>query len=233
MRFTISLFLATAALGQQPTFEVASVKPSAPGQEIISWDITPDGRFTARNLTVRNLIRFAFGLGELQLTGGPGWIASQGFDIQAKPAESVSRDQALPMMQSLLADRFHLKFHRETRQQPGYALRLAKSEAKLPPPREGRSSTRFGDFDAANQTLSSFCQILEFELERPVVNETGLNGPYAIKLQWTSERIPADATSGKPSLFTALQEQLGLKLESARVPVEMFVIDSVDQPSEN
>jgi uncharacterized protein (TIGR03435 family) len=236
MRLSISLLLVTSALGQQrPSFEVATIKPNTEGSQSFSLNFAPDGRFTARNLSVWNVIRTAYDLRDLQIVGAPAWIKTQGFDIQAQPAAGspAPREQVTLMIQSLLADRFHLKYHREIQQQPGYALVVGSRGAKLAPARQGPSKTLMGDFDIASMNLKSFASVLEYDLDRPVANQTGIDGNYALKIEWASDRIPADATSGKPSLFTALQEQLGLKLESARVPVEMFVIDSIDQPTEN
>ncbi|HEY7337714.1 MAG TPA: TIGR03435 family protein [Bryobacteraceae bacterium] len=230
---------ATVAFGQQPpAFEVASIKPDAQGEGAdFDFGFTPDGGIRSRNFSVWNLIRSAYKLRNLQIAGGPSWIKSQGFDIQAKPPQTgtpVTREQTLLMLQTLLEDRFNLKFHREIRQVPSYALAVARQGPKLPPPRNGRSRPAMGDLDVASMTMESLCQALEFDLDRPVVNQTGLDGPFAIRLQWASDRGPNGATDpAKPSLFTAIEEQLGLKLDATRAPLEMFVIDSVERPSEN
>lgn len=220
-----------------PAFEVASVKPNTQEEGSFSFDFTPDGGLKARNFSAWNLIRTAYNLRELQMSGGPSWIKSQGFDIEARPArsgESVPRSQTLLMLQALLQERFKLKFHRETRQVASYALGITSRGAKLPPTREGRPRTAMGDLDVPSMTLDSLCQIFEFDLDRPVVNQTGLEGPFAIQLQWASERAPKEAADpSKPSLFTAVQEQLGLRLDPSRAPAEFFVIDSVERPTEN
>jgi uncharacterized protein (TIGR03435 family) len=223
---------------EKPSFDVASIKPNPDGSGSFSADIAPDGRVTFRNFNVWNLIRFAYGLRDLQMSGGPAWIKSRGFDIQAQPAPSatpVPRDQTLRMLQTLLEDRFHLKWHRESPEGPAYALTIARGGPKLPPAREGRRRTMLGDLDAPSMTLDSLSQILEFELGRPVFNRTSLSGPFAIQLQWASERAPATSPPdpSPPSLFTAIQERLGLKLEPIRTPVDSFMIDNVDAPSEN
>jgi uncharacterized protein (TIGR03435 family) len=220
-------------------FEVASIKPNLGGPESgFSWDTAPSGRVSVRNLDAWNLIRTAYGVRDNEMAGGPAWIKNRRFDIQAQPAQSampVPREQTLRMLQTLLEDRFRLKWHRETREAPAYGLAMGAHGHKLPPPREGRGPTKFGDLDSPSMTVDSLCQILESELHRPVLNRTGLSGSFAIRLQWASERTPSanPPDSSLPSLFTAVQEQLGLKLESIKAPVEFFVIDSVELPSEN
>lgn len=224
---------------ERPAFEVATIKPNRQGPESgFSENIAANGRLTARNVTVWNLIRLAYGLRDRQISGGPPWIQSQGFDIQANPAQAgapIPKEQTIRMIQTLLEDRYQLKSHRETRQLPAYALTVDTRGPKLPPPREGSGRTMLGDLDAPSLTLASLCEILEFDLDRSVVNQTGLTGPYAIRLQWASERslkvVAADPSS--PSLFEAVREMLGLRLQTTQVAEEIFVIDSVEQPSEN
>jgi uncharacterized protein (TIGR03435 family) len=221
-------------------FEVASVKPNLGGPESgFSMDITPRGRVTFRNMDLWNLIRTAYGVRDLQMSGGPAWIKNRRFDIQAQAAQSateIPRDQVLRMLQTLLEDRFHLKSHHESREGPAYGLTVSARGPKLPPPGEshGGTSIVFGDMDVPSMTMDSLCQILQYDLDRPVLNQTGLVGPYAIHLQWASQRAraaPADAS--RPSPFIAIQEQLGLKLESIKAPVDFFIIDSVEPPTDN
>jgi uncharacterized protein (TIGR03435 family) len=232
---TLALLLAAASVGsaqQKPAFEVASVKPNLEGSGDFSFDFAADGRVTARNFTVWNLIRSSYNLRELQMSGGPAWIKTRGFDIQALPAKPVPRPEVLKMLQTLLEDRFQLKYHRETREGPAYALTVANVRPKLPPAHEGPQQPKFGDLDQPSMTLDSLRQILEFDLDRPVFDRTGLSGPFAIRLQWYSQRA-ANPDPSQPALSTALQEQLGLKLESIKAPLDYFIIDSVEAPSEN
>jgi uncharacterized protein (TIGR03435 family) len=233
----ITLITASVCFAQEPpSFEVASIKPNREGPfGDLSQDISPNGMFTARNVPLKDLVRLAYGLRDLQISGAPAWSKTQGFDIQARPAANGAtwpRAQVLRMLQGLLEDRFQLKAHRENRDVPAYALTLGRRGPTLLPPREGAQRGRFGDLDMPSMTLKSLCEVLEFELGRPVVDQTGLPGSFAIRLQWASERAPVPDTS-RPSLFTAIQEQLGLKLDATRAPLEMFVIDGVEQPSEN
>lgn len=237
-RIILGILACIAAFGQTPKFEVASVKPNSQGELAgFSFSFAADGGLTARNDSVWNLIRAAYGVRDLQISGGPSWIKSQGFDIEAKPPKSdqpIPRQQTLLMLQALLRERFQLEFHREMRDVPSYALIVAPHGPKLPPPGQGRNLTAIGNLDSPSMTLGSLCQILEFDLDRPVVNQTGLDGPYAIRLQWASERTPKElADPARPSLFTAIQEQLGLKLDSQKAPVEMLVIDQVALPTPN
>jgi uncharacterized protein (TIGR03435 family) len=223
---------------ERPAFEVASVKANPSGEGSFSIDIAPSGRLTVRNMTLWNLIRSAYKLRDGQLAGGPPWIKTQGFDIQAKPPgeQPVAGPEVWRMAQTLLVERFQLKSHRETREQPGYELVVDSRGAKLAPAGEGRALTKFGDLNDPKMTMESLCQIIEFDVARPVINKTGLTGPYAIKLQWASDRAPkgeASADSPLPSLFTAIRETLGLKLENARVPVEVMVIESAERPAGN
>jgi uncharacterized protein (TIGR03435 family) len=233
--------IAAICFGQnKPAFEVASIKPNLSGPESgFSFDIAPSGRVTASNVDVWTLLRFAYSLRDSQISESPKWIKERRYDVQALPpqgSEAIPREQVVQMMRTLLEDRFRLKWHRESRPSRAYGLTIADHGPKLPPAREGRGRTRMGDLDAPSMSLESLCQILEFEFERPVLNRTGLSGTFAVRLQWASERAPkanqADDTS-LPSLFTALQEQLGLKLESINAPVDIFVIDDVELPSEN
>ena len=235
------------AVQDKPAFDVASIKPN-PGSPdgAISFNVAPSGRVTARNIDVWGLIRQAYRLRDSQIAGGPDWIRKRTFDLQAQPAAGtptpVPNERAMAMLQTLLEERFHLKWHRESRPSKAYGLIVAEHGSKLHPATgegPGRTSgrTRFGDLDTPSMTLESLCQILEFELGHPVVNRTGLSGPYAVKLQWASERARAAKNqtddAALPSLFTAVQEQLGLKLESITAPVDIFVIDSVELPTEN
>ena len=223
---------------EKPAFEVASVKAHEGGDGSFSFDIAQSGRVSARNMTVWNLIRSAYGLKDGEIAGGPGWVKTQGFDIDAKPEGDapVERKQAQAMLGALLEERFAMRSHRETREQAGYELVVDKGGAKLAPAGEGRALLKFGDLNDPKMTLASLCQILEFDVARPVVNKTGLDGPYAIQLRWATDRAPktdAAANDGLPSLFTAVRETLGLRMENAKVPVGVLVIDSVAMPSGN
>ena len=256
--FLIALLAQTPAA---PSFEVASVKPNTSGSRSSSTR-TPSGgrRFTGTNVTVRQLILGAYNLRGLQLIGGPGWIDSDRFDIDASAPEDASPDQILPMMRALLADRFKLVVHTETKEQPIYALMFARPDKKLgpeikestldcdatPKPNSCGMSTNLGNnggyTKGGGQTLARFAELLaNLVTERMVIDRTGLTGKYDFELRWTPQNLqvaqpnPADGDRGQdaPPIFVALPEQLGLKLEAQRGPVEFLVIDSVQHPEPN
>jgi uncharacterized protein (TIGR03435 family) len=245
---TVALLLTMTALtlAQTPVsekaakFEVASIKPTSTQDGSFAINFPPGGRFSARNITVHNLLRSAYGLEDYQIAGGPAWINSPGFDIEAK-AEAVGggvpREQILTMIQSLLADRFRMAMHRETQQLPVYNLVVGKTGVRMQaadPDAEEDRSLRMGHLIARRMSMTTLGNLLAFDLKRPVKDETGLSGEFAFTLDWTRGLGESDAgQSSGPSLFTAVQEQLGLKLESAKGPVEVLVIDRLEKPSEN
>jgi uncharacterized protein (TIGR03435 family) len=251
---------AFAVKGQQ--FEVASIKPSAPiamGMMRVGVEMLPGGRVSITGATVKFLMQQAYGVRDFQIIGGPGWIGSERYDIVAKPETASNGDETKKMMQSLLADRFKLQFHRETKELPTYALVVAKggpkfkasevqqdSDSSDKPRRGGMMRRGRGMIDAQGIPMDGLANQLSQTLARSVIDKTELKGDFDIKLEWTPEegeggmmRGPemraeghSDAPAG-PSLTTALQEQLGLKLESTKGPVEILTIDRVEKPSEN
>jgi len=231
------LLIAAASIpanAQTPAFEVASIKPN-PSITENSGENTARGRFTATNDSLKQLLQLAFDVKDFQIVGGPGWLGTARYDIVAttgKPGD-VGDAELRPLLQSLLVDRFVLRFHRETRESTVYALVVAKNGPKLTGHTgdgDSSSGTSSGSMRASKVTMAMLASRLERQLGRTVTDHTGLTGEYDFKLTWTPDQN-ADATG--PSIFTALQEQLGLKLDSAKGPVEIIVIDSVEKPSEN
>jgi uncharacterized protein (TIGR03435 family) len=229
------------AFGQ--TFEVATVKsanPNDPGT-MLNWrDAGHAHGFVAENFSLRQLITAAYGIRDHQLTGGPGWIGSDRFDIVGKPERPEDVKVLRLMLQALLADRFHLTIHRDTREMPVYFLVVAKGGAKLRQSAPGSvgagQSGGAGWFKASNNPIGDFAQTLAGMVSRSVIDRTGLTGQYDFRLDYAPDviaRPDAGNAPEKPSLFTALHEQLGLKLEPGRAPVEMFVVDRAEKPSEN
>jgi uncharacterized protein (TIGR03435 family) len=255
---------------QTPSFEVASIKPdkSDSGREGLMF--TPTG-LTAKNISLKRLIEEAYGVQDNEISGGPNWLDSKKYDIEAKVNGSavdelskLSLDQRKLMLQPLLADRIQLKYHRETKELPTYTLILAKNGPKLqesksggigPGGTEGPHFMRItgrGQLSAQGVPLEFFVQMLSQQLGRQVLDKTGLMGTYDFTLQWAPapdesrgpmsraaeggdqgpDHAPPPDSSG-PSIFTAIQDQLGLKLESQKAPVEVLVIDHVETPSEN
>jgi uncharacterized protein (TIGR03435 family) len=236
-------------------FEVSTVKENKTGSGNSSSN-TRDGSFTATNVSPRSVIEYqAFGIPAPRLIGGPKWLETEHFDIEAKmdpdaaaQMEKLSREertkQSRIMFQQLLADRFKLQTHWETREQPVYDLVVARKGFTLKPSTEPGSGTSMNSsdtkatFKATSTTLEELAQDLTQEcareLGRVVIDKTGIQGKYDFPLSWTIENgaDPAAADSG-PTLFTALQEQLGLKLESSKGPVQVLVIDHIEMPSDN
>jgi uncharacterized protein (TIGR03435 family) len=246
------IFLVVCGLASAQTthFEVASIKlsdPNAKGSSI--W--SDNGALNATNQTVRALIATAYGIRDYQLTGGPGWVSSDRYDILAKPErlngvpsppDAKSRNQLWnERTRALLADRFGLVIHKETKEGQIYLLTIAKggpkvTEATTPGDRQGISANgrRAQGFVAPMQMLADHLSSI---VERPVVDKTGLAGKYNWILEWSSDTVnspdapPQD--SGGPTIFTAVQEQLGLKLETAKGLIDIWIIDKIDRPSEN
>jgi uncharacterized protein (TIGR03435 family) len=234
------ILLSTLCAQEKPAFEAASIHANTSAQIGQSFfDLSGAGRLTARNMDVWDLARLAFGLRDSQMSGGPAWIKSEGFDIQATATATgtvVTRPHALQMLQTLLEDRFHLRWHDETREMAVYALRVANGGPKLAPGKKDQPGRmEMGDLSIPSMTMESLCQILEHETRRLVIDQTQLKNSYAIELQWARDvaKGTSEPDTSRPSLFTAVQEQLGLRLESARLAVKVFVIDEVHRPGEN
>jgi uncharacterized protein (TIGR03435 family) len=221
------------------TFEVASVKASygrtIDGHSYSSIDTPSPGRLVAENSSLDELIRYAFQVKSYQLVG-PNWLNddSECFDIVAKAQLGTPEREIRAMMQTLLADRFKLAFHRETRQLPVLKLVVGKNGPRLQAAaadgeRPGTSSAG-GDVSAKHVFMSSFATWLSREMHRPVLDETGLKGRF----DFTFKYATSGTDDGRPPLSSALQEQLGLRLEGGRGAIETLVIDHVEKvPTEN
>ena len=226
------------------SFEVASIKPNRSGSMAIRMRQWPGGGLLAENATLRMLVQNAYQIRPHQLIGGPEWINTEHFDVEAK-ADGANPEQVRLMLRTLLAERFHLAVHRENRQERMYALVVAKGGPKFHESKADTSQmtgTGPGTLQAEKIPMTMFAHRLELMLERSVADETGLTGEYDFELKWLPERLaarpPGDETTGSddpsgPSIFSALQEQLGLKLETRRGPVEVIVIDGVEKLTEN
>ncbi len=238
----------THAQTRAPEFEDASIKPNKSASRGFSVEHDA-GRFTATNASLQNLIEMAYQVKRTQISGAPDWLNSERFDIVAKAPPSTPKSQILPMLQPLLADRFKLTFHRENKTVSGYALVVAKTGPKLHVS-EAENSHFDGDrrsLSGQRMSLAQLADTLSRRLDSPVSDRTGIPGFFDLKLQWTPdegqpmtkpgadpEPVSQTARTDGPSLFTALQEQLGLKLETRKVPVEILVIDHVEKaPTEN
>jgi uncharacterized protein (TIGR03435 family) len=294
---TASPLRAQASSGQQPaaqatgaplpSFEVVSIKPNHSEPGVIPAPTKPDPGWFVATLTVKSIIEFAFNVRDFQISGSPSWIGGEKFDIDAKVQDSVAEElRKLPreqqidrmrlMVQSLLADRFALKVHHETKDLPTFAMTIAKGGPKLTesiapaadlqgssPPLPGRGGSppmpmpgavmiRMGiagqmTLIGKSAPLSKLVFMLSQQFNLPILDQTGLKGTYDFTLEWTSEtglggaplsRAPGVADSPAPdpygiSIFTAIQDQLGLKLVSTKGPFDIIVIDYVERPSPN
>jgi bla regulator protein BlaR1 len=230
------------------TFEVASVKPSDP--EARGGRINfPNGTFTATNIPARSLITLAYDVPSFQLAaGGPSWASDQHYDIvakmaagEAKPAGPERWAQMRAALQALLAARFQLVIRREIRMIPGYALVVANNGFKLKKTAdEGQAdfSSNRGKLTAHQISMELLARNISGNLGSPVVDMTGIKGVYDLTLEWTPDEVQSGAEAEPaartgPSIFSAVQEQLGLKLETQKTPVEILVIDRIEKPSEN
>jgi uncharacterized protein (TIGR03435 family) len=240
------------AADAKPTFEVATIKPSnpdTPGQSILVGR-GGSNLFTTTNTTVSDLITFAYGIHVRQVTGGPGWLETEKYDLSAKPDQPgiPNADQVRSMLQKLLTERFELAFHRDKKELSAYTITLAKTGPKLTKSETGGNLPGFGgrgpgSIGVQNSTMAEFASFLQARiLDRPVVDQTGLPGKFTFTLVWRPDQLatpgpnapplPADLES-RSDIFTAFQEQLGLKLEATKAPVEVFVIERVEKPSAN
>ena len=250
----------------KPAFEVASIKPNVSGSDSASMRALPGGRITVTNNSLFNMIRNAYQLQRYQMTGGPDWIDKDRWDIVAKAEGDPSPQQMLPMVETLLIERFKLVAHREMRDVPIYVLVLAKTDGRLgsqlkpsstdcqvwlaelrarggaPPPAGSpvRCGIRFisGRVIGNAMRIADLARNLSGVAGRMVVDKTGLTGAYDFEMTFTPDPAPGDGRTPQSlseggSLFTALQEQLGLKLEAQRGSIEFFVIDSAERPTED
>ena len=242
MRATVATIVGMVAHAQQKPaprveFEVVSVKPGDPADPSSGGRTTPGG-MEMRNTTLKSLVLSSYRLNEFQLEGGPKWMDSAVFNIDAKLPAGAPRDQMTPMMQTMLADRFKLEFHRETKTLPEYALVIAKGGPKLQEASEddrnhARSSQGSRQIKGWGMQMSGLAAMLISAVRAPVIDRTGLKGQYNIALQFAPLLETAVQDETQPTIFAALQEQLGLKLEAIKGPVEVLVIDRAEKPTEN
>ena len=232
-----------------PAFEVASIKPSDDPPGSVSGIFETTGRINAKNVTLRRCVRGAYDTPEHQIVGGPKWVDQDRYYIEAKAAVPASDRELMLMLQTLLADRFKLVLHREQRTIPGYRLVLGNRGLKVQASAANRDSvgrSLRGRIEAEGYTMAQLAFKLSEALHQPVQDTTSVDGKFDFKLEWTPDEMQAklpstDQSAGNntleisagTSIFTALQEQLGLKLESGKISADVLVIDSAEKPSEN
>jgi len=240
------------AADADPEFDVCSIKPSDPAAQ--GRGMTVRGREVVTiNTPAKFLMTFVYGVHDTQIVGAPAWFDSQCYDLDGKPAQEglPNQNQIKIMVRKLLADRFQLKFHREKRELSVYALQVGKNGPKLmasqadPKGLPGLGFRGLGAMNAVNATMADLAALFQTAvLDHPVVDQTGLDGHYDFQLNWTPDETqfasmgvrlppPTDKPDAPPSLMTALQEQLGLKLVATKAMVDVLVIDKVEKPSAN
>jgi uncharacterized protein (TIGR03435 family) len=240
------------AADADPSFEVATIKPSDPSRPGRLFRALP-GRYTTINTTLNDLIGFTYGLHARQVTGAPDWVGTQKYDLDGKPdGEGQPNDaQWKTMIQKLLADRFQLTFHHEKKELSVYALVVAKGGPKIMKSDgnpNGPPSLLFrglGNLPVRNATMADFVSVMQRAvLDRPMVDQTRLEGRYNFALNWTPDEtqfaslggVPpgvGDKPDAPPNLFSAIQQQAGLKLEATKALVDVMVVDKVERPSGN
>ena len=273
---TVGLPIAAQQAASDPAFEVATLRPSTSGNAGWRLQPQPGGRLTGTNVPAAALIRFAYNLPDFQISGGPGWLASDRFDIEAKAEGDPPIDQKRLMLRTLLAERFKLTVHTETRELPIYVLMMARSDGKPGAqlrrteadcareavslddwagvgPATGTPRCGFFGFQPGTDlprgrgglafrglTLAQFAKRLVPTVRRSVIDQTGLAGYFDADFDFLAELPPPPPPPGLPnsfgsdpfvSVFTVLPEQLGLKLDSRRGPVDVLVIDRVERPA--
>jgi bla regulator protein BlaR1 len=274
---SLALLTAIGLFGQSSTtpltFEVASIKPSNADLHRIMFQLQPGGGLRTSGTTLKMLLAFAYDVRDVQISGGPGWINTDRFDVVAKAGGAVPEtpddprkmtdeqrktvgDQARERLRALLAERFQLTLHREAKEQSIYALVVAKNGPKLKESQaqvgdgpKGRMMMGRGQLSGQGVPLELLTKTLSDQLGRSVIDRTGLKGNFDFKVEWTPDPgqggggpfgggppppdAPPPPDPNGPSVFTALQEQLGLRLESQKGPVDTLVIDKVEKPTEN
>jgi bla regulator protein blaR1 len=243
----------TAQAGSQQDFEVASIKRSEPGNlRGSTFEFLPGGGLRIANGTLRAILETAYDVREFQILGGPGWVNSERYDILARSADSLANGAGATndvkavrlRLRALLRQRFNLEVHRETRELPEYVLEVAKKGPKLiqDDASNGTNNARTGiqrscgQMIGTNTTVANLSLMLARQLDRPVLDRTGLTGKYNFQFAWTPDTGPCSGSpesSNAPSIFTALEDTLGLRLESMKGPVDTLIIDRAERPSEN
>jgi uncharacterized protein (TIGR03435 family) len=237
----LTLTPATQSQTTQPekSFEVASIRPTPNADPTQGyWSPPNTGEFHTHSLSLYWIIRLAYDVDAKQIEGKPTWLDTDCYDINAKPEGGIklTREQLRPLLQDLLQQRFHLTVHHESRLVSGYALVVAKSSTKLQPTKgtvtpNWQDNVSPGTIKVRNATAAFLARKLSQLSGLPCVDRTNLTGNYDISLEYNAD---LDPNSQLPSLFTALQESLGLKLEPQKVPVDFLVIDHINRtPTEN
>jgi uncharacterized protein (TIGR03435 family) len=226
-----------------PGWEVATVKPTDPNDTVSHINI--QGRHAMiEGESVEAMLRFAYGVQRSQIVGAPEWMRSERWDVTGVPDTpgKPNLPQFQSMMRKLLAERFSLAVHREQREMPVFALTVARGGPKLQksagdpnagPGSGGSTVNGIEDHHYTNTSMTALALMLMIYTDRPIVDQTGLQGRYDFLLRWTKDETAATAPDAPPGFFTAMQEQLGLKLEPTKAPADVLAIDKVERPGAN
>ncbi|HLG55313.1 MAG TPA: TIGR03435 family protein [Vicinamibacterales bacterium] len=229
----------------QLEFDVASIKENTSLDAGGNLRLMPGGGLRAQHMNARSLVTVAYQLQPYQLLGAPDWTRNTYYDVEAKPRGEATREQTFAMLQTLLVERFQLALHRETREIDGFALVRARADRLGPnlrrsevdcekvfatTPRCRQGGITLDTMRAVGSPMWSVVQLVISKVGAPVSDETGLAGPYDVELRWSDELVPTD---DRQSIYTALQEQLGLRLERRRVMTEVMVVDRMERATQN
>lgn len=239
---------AKSAAAKPPVYDVVVIKPNKSGSGSLDVEENVD-TYNAKNITVKGILEEAYGIRKDLISGVSGPVESAHFDVMAKIVEpdaaairKLTGRQRGAMLLPILVERFQLKAHTETKILPIFELVVVSSGPKFKPSADQQShdigtsihgTERGTELSAHNITMASLASSLEGQVHRPVIDKTGLAGHYDVAMKWASDTAPSSAANPGPSIFTALQEQLGLKLKATKGPVETLVVDHVEMPSEN
>ena len=247
MRTIVALVFASACFAQQPEFEVASVKPNTSGRPGSDFNRMPGGGLNAINVTLREMLSFAWNIRDHQLIGVSGWMDSDRYDIFAKPTKNDNPtgakrsfeedfDGIRLKMRTLLTERFKLAAHIETREMPAYALMVGKNGPHLEPSKsDGLTiNNRNGLVICKKCSMKAFVNgSLSWRMGRPVIDKTGLGGEYDFEIKFTDDSAAPNAESTGPDFLTAMRETLGLVLQAQKAPVDVLVIDHAEKATAN
>ena len=244
MRIIASLIVLSPTLPAQGEFEVASVRPNNANDRIVTVDVGPGGRFSARGYTLVLLMQRAYGVMDWNVTGGPDWIRADRFDVDAKAVVkgNLTEAQLQPMLQKLLAERLNLKLHRASKEMDAYAMVRAKDGITLHPSADGEEHsdtfrlTRTG-LHGEGITMRDFARFVGGKLGIVIVDKTSLPGAYDVRATWPEPMEQMADVDAKEELraraIAAIQRQLGLRIAARKVAVELLVIDHADRATPN
>jgi uncharacterized protein (TIGR03435 family) len=227
--------LPALCLAQPPAFEAATMKPNPTGNKGSSWNLRP-GSLTVDNMTLDQIIRAAYSLQDYQYSG-PAWLENERYNINATAGVKGDGKLLIAMFQTLLAERLKLEVHHESKSVSGYALTVTKGGLKIQPADGEGWNFQSGKTRVVvtHASLAEFAKFLSNALARPVIDDTGTTGNFTFTLNYADPRSPepeqSDVNGALPSIFTVITEQLGLKLEPRKVPVDVLVVDHAERPS--